>query len=191
MKNHHEFVIHVGPMFASKTTAMLSRLERYELQNKIVIAFKPKIDDRYSESMIVSHSGWKRAAYNVSNGIDILRKIETLTCIPDVVALDEAFMVKNCDKALIWLFQMGVNIIVSSLDLTYKGKPFKELTLLYPWATKIIKSVAICDVCGEDAPYTYRKTLSEDEILIGGKENYAPRCFIHHPLINKIPGDYE
>jgi thymidine kinase len=107
------------------------------------------------------------------------------------VAVDEAFMIKECDKSLIWLYQKGVTILVSSLDLSFKGKPFKEIKEMMPWATKIIKCPAVCGVCGEDAFYTYRKSLTEDEIMIGGKEAYDPRCFMHHPLVNKIPGDYE
>ena len=38
-----EFRIYTGPMFGSKTTKMLTVLERASYQNKKVIAFKPKL----------------------------------------------------------------------------------------------------------------------------------------------------
>lgn len=183
--------MYVGPMWGRKTTFMLMQLEQYELQKRSVVVFKPQIDNRYSNAHIVTHSGWKHDAFEVVNGTDILRKIETLPSIPDVIAVDEAFMIHDCAKSLIWLFQKGVTIVVSSLDLSYKAKPFKEITAMFPWATSIHKCTAICDVCGHDAYYTHRKSASEEEIVIGGKDTYSARCFQHHPHVDKIPGDYE
>lgn len=191
MKKNHEFIMYVGPMWGSKTTTMLSKLERLELQNKSVVTFKPAIDNRYDDADIVTHSGWKRKAHCIVTGLDILRYIEKMSDVPDVVAVDEAFMINDCAKSLIWLFQKGVTILVSSLDLSFKCKPFKEVAAMMPWATNIVKCPAICNICGEDAFYTYRKSLTDDEIMIGGKEAYDPRCFNHHPIINKMPGNYE
>lgn len=191
MKKQPEFIMYIGPMWGLKTTSMLLKLERFELQNNVIAAFKPKIDDRYDNTHIVTHSGWKRSAHIVSTGTDILRCIETYNKIPDVVAIDEAFMIKDCAKPIIWLFQKGVTIVVSSLDLSFNGKPFKEVTSMMPWATSIYKCPAVCSVCGDDAFYTYRKTSSNDDIIVGGIETYEPRCFLHHPIIDKIPGNYE
>ena len=50
-----ELKIFTGPMFGGKTTRMLAALERYRYQNKTTILFKPNIDDRYSDSKVVTH----------------------------------------------------------------------------------------------------------------------------------------
>ena len=44
-----------GSMFCGKTEELLRRLRRAKIANLSVIAFKPKIDNRYSKNMIVSH----------------------------------------------------------------------------------------------------------------------------------------
>lgn len=178
-----KFIIFCGPMFGSKTTAMMLRLERFELQKKKVRIFKPEIDSRYSTSEIVTHSGWRRRATMVKTGVDILKNIENDP--PHVIALDEAFMVEDASKVLTWLFKSGITVIVSTLDLSFDCKPFKEVEKMLPWATEIHKCPAVCTVCGSDAFYTYRKSDDNNDIVIGGPELYEPRCFSHHPVINE------
>ena len=39
-----EFIIFTGPMFGSKTTKLLAAVDRYVYQNKVIMAFKPKLD---------------------------------------------------------------------------------------------------------------------------------------------------
>ena len=52
-----EFIIFTGPMFGSKTTKLLAAVDRYVYQNKVIMAFKPKLDDRYSGGEISTHNG--------------------------------------------------------------------------------------------------------------------------------------
>ena len=179
------FTVYTGPMFGGKTTALLSDIERFKLQKKHVVAFKPAVDDRYSDTEIVSHSGWRHAARTVKEGPDILQALADSEQSPDVVAVDEAFMVKGVAEVLIWLYRSGISIIVSTLDLTYAGKAFHEVEKLLPWATYVKKCPAVCSECGRDAYYTHRKQVdaSEEEIEIGGAELYEPRCWRHIPFI--------
>ena len=56
MKLHDpRFIIFTGPMFGSKTTRMLAALERFTYQNLRVMAFKPRMDDRYAKEEISTH----------------------------------------------------------------------------------------------------------------------------------------
>ena len=48
LKRIPEFIIFTGPMFGSKTTRLLAAVDRFRYQNRNVIAFKPKLDERYS-----------------------------------------------------------------------------------------------------------------------------------------------
>lgn len=161
-------------------------LERYKYQKKNVIVFKPKIDTRYSDDHIVSHLGWKIEAITVESGSEMLSSLQTLSVKPDVVAVDEMFMINGSGEVLIWLYrQLGMSIVVSTLDLSYTGKPFDEVTQILPWATLVEKCTAVCTVCGEDARYTHKKVTNDEEILVGGAEIYEPRCFSHHLMVNK------
>ncbi len=189
--NNPTFVVYTGCMFSSKTTKLLSAIERHKLQNKTVAVFKPSLDDRYDTSDIVSHAGWKHSARTVKEGADILGILSEEENQPDVVAIDEAFMIPGVAEVLIWLYRTGISVIVSSLDLSYTGKPFKENTQLLPWATHIEKCAAICTVCGRDAFYTHKKQVTGEElengIEVGGAELYEPRCWRHHLAIDNRP----
>lgn len=181
------FTVFAGPMFSSKTTKLLSTLERYKYQHKRVAVFKPTIDDRYDASEVVSHSGWSTPATTVKTGADILEALSLLRDEPDVVAVDEAFMIPNVAEVLVWLYRNGISIVVSSLDISGTGKPFHEIEKLLAWATHVEKCSSVCTICGRDAFYTHKKQIDEDrgEIQVGGAELYEPRCFIHHVAIDK------
>lgn len=177
------FTVYTGPMFSAKTTSLLSTLDRYKYQGKKIAVFKPQLDDRYDVDTISTHSGWRIPATCIKHGSDILEKIAELDENPNVIAVDEAFMIHGISKALIWLYRRGYTIVVSSLDLSATGKPFDEIEKMLPWATKVEKLSAVCVVCNKDAYYTYKKQLGGNEIEVGGSELYEPRCLKCHPLI--------
>lgn len=192
--NNPQFIIFCGPMFSSKTTELLMALERFKYQNKRIMAFKPAIDDRYGTSEIVSHSGWKHPAICIRSAAEVLQHLTDANERPDVVAVDELFMINGIADVLIWLFQSGFTIVAATIDLSAQGKAWREVEKVLPWATKIEKCSAVCTVCDRDAAYTYKKQINDDEvgvdlkITVGGADLYEPRCFQHHVAINRRPG---
>jgi len=177
--NNPKFIIFTGPMFGSKTTRLFAVLDRYKYQKRKIVAFKPIIDDRYSESHITTHSGASMPARVVKHGADVMHFMNHHDEY-DVVAVDEAFMLKGISWVLIDLFKRGKTIVISSLDLSATGNAFDEVEALFPWATCIEKCPAVCTVCGADAYYTHRKVEDLEEITVGGAELYEPRCWSHH-----------
>ena len=176
-----EFVMFVGPMFSSKTSKLLTSLDRCKYQNKKIVAFKPKIDERYSQSNIVTHGGISWPAVNVSNGQEILR----LSDQSDVIGVDEAFMIDGCAESLVKLFKAGKTIYVSSVQLSATGHAFEEIKEMMPWATKIEVCPSVCSMTQRDAYYTVRKFESLEEISVGGSESYTPVCWELAPFMRK------
>lgn len=176
-----EFLIFCGPMFSSKTSSLLALLEKYKYQHKKIVVFKPKIDDRYSVSEVVTHSGWKVPAICVKTGAEILEYLTNMEVSPQIVAVDEAFMIPGSSDTLIWLYTFGFTVVVSSLEMSSAGKPFIEIEKMLPWATHIQKCTAVCTVCGRDARFTHKKQVGGEEIEVGGAELYEPRCAQHFP----------
>ena len=177
-------------MFGGKTTRLLSSLERYTYQNKNVLLFKPKVDTRYSKESIVTHSGikWNRGKENFNKVIRVESSMELYDLFErynnrfevDVVALDEAFMIKGVSEALINIYKLGKTVLVSSLQLSSDGTPYKEMNKILPWATSIQICPAVCSVCGEDAFFTSKISgENHGSIEVGGSELYQPRCFQH------------
>ena len=175
----NEFRLYVGPMFGGKTTRMLSQLERYKYQNEQVYLFKPSIDQRYDTNSVVTHTGLKTEAKIVKSGADI---VWAITDIADrkacVVAVDEAFMIPGAAESLLWLFTEGHTILVSSLQLSSDGTPYKEITALFPYATHVEVCPAVCPISKRDAYYTEKYAgRSDHEIEVAGAEMYRPRDF--------------
>ena len=185
--NNPTMTVYVGPMFSAKTSRLLLDLERFKYQHKRSFVFKPSLDDRYSSDEVVSHTGWRHEATTIKEGADLVRVLAEATETPDVVAVDEAFMLPGIADVLIWLYRSGITVVVSSLDMSYAGKPFKEVERLLPWATRIEKCTAVCTECGREAHYTHKKQTSGEEIEVGGAELYEPRCFRHHVVIDRRP----
>lgn len=187
-ENNPEFIVFAGPMFSSKTTKLLSTLERYRYQKKKIVVFKPKIDTRYDDSAVVSHSGWTHPAIVVESGAQVLEHL-LAGDPPDVVVVDEMFMIDGIGDVLIWLYRnMGLTVVASTLDISATGKSFQEVEKVLVWATRVEKCSAVCMVCGADAHYTHKKAPDSQEIHVGGAEMYEPRCFIHHFVVNRLPG---
>jgi thymidine kinase len=189
MKN--EFVIFTGPMFGGKTTRLCSAIERYRLKQKKVFTFKPLRDTRYDPEgqSIVTHKGYEMNSSPIVAAEEIYVHLEKRNAISGVVALDEAFMVDGSAEVLIDLYKTGFTILVSSLQLSSDLKPFEEMAKMLPWATRVEVCPAVCTICGADAYYTYKKDGNfTDEIEVGGKELYEPRCAMHHSCDMKALG---
>ena len=184
MHSDPQFIVFTGPMFGSKTTKMLSVIERYRYQRKKVAVFKPIIDERYAKSFISTHSGAKISATRIKEGEQILEYLSACEEKYDVIAVDEAFMIKGVASSLVSLFRKGYTVIVSSIQLSSSGQVFEEIRDILPWATKIQVCPAVCPVTGRDAFYTHRKVDLDKEIVVGGAETYEPRCWEHHPIMN-------
>lgn len=189
MSKNPEFIVYTGPMMSGKTSKLLMKVERFKFQKQHVFAFKPKIDDRYSTTEITTHMGWKLPATCVANGEELLKELSVKINANDrndniVVAVDELFMIPGVSEPLIWLFKIGVTVVVSTLELSWNCQPFAEVSKILPFATVVDKCFAVCTVCQRDAYYSWRRTEDKDEILVGGSELYEARCYKHHPVMN-------
>ena len=56
---------------------------------------------------------------------------------------------------------------------------------MMPYATRIEVCPAVC-FCGEDAYYTIRLNNEEREVMVGGKDDYEPRCKEHTHYMNEL-----
>jgi len=162
-----------GSMFSGKTEELIRRLKRAVIAGKTVEIFKPHIDIRYDEESIVSHDKRSIPSTPVSNSQSIL----VLASDVDVIGIDEAQFFDDqlpdvCNK----LASSGSRIIIAGLDMDFSGKPFGPMPALLSMAEYVTKLHAICMQCGSPASYSFRLTASEEQIELGEKDIYEPRC---------------
>ena len=60
-----------GPMFSGKSEELIRRLRRAELAGQRALIVKPRLDDRYDISHVVSHAGARMRAVAVDDPADI------------------------------------------------------------------------------------------------------------------------
>jgi thymidine kinase len=169
-------------MFGSKTSKLLADLDRYERKGFSVVTFKPKIDDRFADEEIVTHSGARRFAMPIVNG----QRITEISTHYDVIGIDEAFMIPGSGEAAIDLYLSGKIVLVSSIQLSSNGNPFEEIVSMMPWATRIEVCPAVCSLTGHDAYFTARKGISNgSELQVGGSECYEPMAWPLPAFVNE------
>lgn len=162
-----------GSMFSGKTEELIRRLRRAVIARQKVSVFKPKIDTRYSEDHIVSHSEAKIPSRVVAGSWDILEQ----SLESQVVGIDEAqFFDKDLVTVCQKLANMGKRIIVAGLDQDYRGEPFDPIPQLLAVAEYITKTHAICVLCGNPANHTQRKSREKDRVVVGAADIYEARC---------------
>ena len=169
-----------GPMFAGKTEELIRRVIRMDYAKKNYIIFKPSIDNRYSESEVVSHNKRKVNAICVSSSKEfdkyITDEVEAVI-IDEVQFFDEDVVAKAHELA-----EKGLRVICGGLDSDFRGVPFNIVAQLLAMAEKVTKLTAICVCCGEEATKTQRiingmpAKYDDPIILVGEKESYESRC---------------
>src|SRR2546426_10637687 len=117
-----------GCMFSGKTEELIKRLNRAQLAKKLVLAFKPKNESRYSVEHIVSNSGMEFPctvidADKSENILEIIKNNKV-----DVVAIDESNffsdkIVDVCER----LAKSNIDVIITGMDMNFRGEPFPPI----------------------------------------------------------------
>ncbi|MFK5974738.1 MAG: thymidine kinase [Flavobacteriaceae bacterium] len=160
-----------GSMFSGKTEELIRRLKRAQFAKQRVEIFKPIVDTRHNEDMIVSHDANEIRSTSVPAAANI--RILGDTC--DVVGIDEAqFFDDEIIRVCNDLANKGIRVVVAGLDMDFKGKPFGPMPALMATAEYVTKVHAICTRTGNLAHYSFRKSSNENLVLLGEIEEYEP-----------------
>ena len=184
-----------GPMFSEKSGELIKECLNLQLYGKKTFkAFKPQMDNRFSEDRIVSRMKFKYddinsvnlsiPAMNLPKSIDdniiegILKDVDKY----DVFAFDEVqFFEGKIIELVMELFYNKKLVILAGLNTSYTGMPFGKIGDLMAISNEVINKVAYCRVCREPATLTQRLVddmpapIGELE-QIGDCESYEPRC---------------
>ena len=162
-----------GSMFSGKTEELIRRLNRARIAKQKVEVFKPAVDTRYDEIDVVSHDEKKTSSIPVQNASQILFYAEDF----EVVGIDEAQffsdeLVNVCNQ----LAEKGKRVVVSGLDMDFKGNPFGPMPALMAIAEYVTKVHAICIRCGNPANYSHRTVSDKKLVMLGETDSYEPLC---------------
>lgn len=192
-----------GGMKAGKTLRFVQFCERMAYGQINSQIFKPACDVRpelhngtLPEHHIVSRTGMNIEATFVDNKGDLSDLLRQINPETHLVGLEEIHLYEQPDKVINAVLNLTYNqrksVLVSGLDLDFRGHPFPAITTLMAHARNIAKVYGICDqddchlpgrfsqriINEEPAPYT------DDVLLVGASEAYETRCEHHH----EVPG---
>lgn len=162
-----------GAMFSGKTEELIRRLRRARIANQRVEIFKPDKDTRYHANHVVSHDANSITSRPVASSRMILEVSNDV----NVIGIDEAqFFDMELTEVCQTLAMRGLRVIVSGLDMDFRGRPFGPMPELLAVAEYITKLHAICPHCGSLATHSYRLTNESETVILGEKDKYEPRC---------------
>jgi thymidine kinase len=163
-----------GPMFSGKSEELIRRVTRSTIARIPVQVFKPRLDNRYAKTEVVSHSEWKVDALAVSDSIEMIRAVSSQT---RVIGIDEGqFFDAGLVDVVDDLAATGMQVIVAGLDTDYLRRPFEPIPSLCDRAEYVTKMLAVCHRCGGPALYTQRIVRSDDLVVLGAQDAYEARC---------------
>jgi thymidine kinase len=163
-----------GSMFSGKTEELIRRLRRSLFAKQNIQAFKPRIDNRYSDTEVMSHNKSKIDAKVIDFPEMIYDHLHPNT---QVIGIDEAqFFSHTIVQVCQGLADQGLRVVVAGLDTDYRGKPFGSMPELLSIAEFVTKQHAICMNCGALASRTQRIVADQNEILVGAGDFYEARC---------------
>lgn len=162
-----------GSMFSGKTEELLRRLRRAEIAQQKTLLVKPKMDKRFSETDVVSHSHSRLPSEALETSDQILEKAGAY----EVIGIDEAQffdfgLVRVCED----LASSGKRVILAGLDQDFQGEGFGPIPELMISAEFVTKQCAICVKCGRPATKNQRLSNGLETLEIGGSESYEARC---------------
>jgi thymidine kinase len=162
-----------GSMFCGKTEELIRRLRLARIARQRVRVFKPKLDDRFAETEIVSRADVRLECISVESPREIFDRVADAT----VVGIDEAQffdmeLVRVCEA----LATAGRRVLVAGLDQDFRGEPFETMATLLCVAEFVDKVHAICVQCGNPANRSQRLVESTSRIVVGDTDAYEARC---------------
>jgi thymidine kinase len=166
----------IGPMFAGKTSHLLSIIKKFNATFVDFLVVKPLIDNRYSlNAEITSHNKESYPCIVVKE----LKEIN-INDIKQYILIEEGQFFPDLYETVVDWIEEGRYIYVAGLIGDSDMKHFGDMTELMPVADEIKFLHARCD-CGKLASFTSlykhdKKTDDHSQILIGGADIYRPTC---------------
>lgn len=168
-----------GPMYSSKSTTLISKVERSLYAKKKIAFIRPKKDTR---DYIVHNDDkaerllQKCKVYEIESFTEEL--VNELVSTFDVIAVDEFFMIKNC-KILCQTIspKEHCDIFFAGLLATSENQLFGETIEIMPYCDEIIKLNGICEYCGsEHGNYSLYLAGEKKEAIVVGDHDYKCVC---------------
>lgn len=183
----------LGPMFASKSTELITHLQRLSCVGQQVLAINHSWDqqrhlkneektDTKNQEKIQSHHGFEFPAVFCQDLISIMNM--DLYQKASVVAIDEGqFFPDLFEQVLKMVEQDHKHVYVAGLNGTAERTNMGQIHLLIPLADDIQFQTAFCALCQDGMTkgiFSLCKASKETQVQIGADDLYMAVCRKHY-----------
>ena len=183
-----KLVIRHGPMWSDKTTWLIEK----HTAAVSSLAFKPSLDNRYTDKAVLrSHSGAEAAAILVNTKTPRVLLEKALAQSAERIVIDETnFFDDKLISVIKKILNQGIDIFAAGLLLDSDRKEFGPTKKLTGIADEVIEGRARCDFrfangyCLNPAKYTYAKRKKESQLVVGAADLYGAACLEHYHLLH-------
>jgi thymidine kinase len=168
----------IGPMFAGKSSRILSIVSRHISIGRRVLVVKHSSDVRYGdEDDIITHDDRRTPCIRIA----ALNQVQDSQIREfDVIIVDEAHFFRGLVPFVRRVVdEMRKSLFLVGLDGDSNRMPFGELLQCIPLADRVERITALCHRCGDGTPgiFTYRRQGPHDQqVIVGGSDMYETLC---------------
>ena len=167
----------LGPMFAGKSSRILSIESRYAAMGMRVLIVKHASDNRYGQQDdIITHDQRRVPCRRILSLNEVADEVGNY----DVVIVDEAHFfagLVNFARHVVEGYRRSLFLV--GLDGDSNRRPFGELLECIPLADRVERITAFCHQCADGTPglFSYRRNGPHDQqVIVGGPERYQTLC---------------
>lgn len=179
----------LGPMFAGKSSYILSSLRRYEAIGWPVLSITSTLDTRYETDAIHSHNHDSHFAISINTLAPLLMTESFAEA--RLIVIEEAQFFNDLYQFVYQAVDVcGKDVLVVGLDGDSERRPFGRIAEIIPLCDKITKLTAMCKRCGNGTPaiFTHRHRTDDDTsiIKVGEADTYEALCRRHYKELSQI-----
>ena len=179
-KTMGELHLIMGPMFSSKTTTLISRLDRHTF-GQTVLAVNHVLDTRYAMEGLRTHDGKSFPCVRLES-LEHLFENSLYKCA-HVIGIDECQFFADLVPCVKQMVETHKKIVyLAGLSGSFKRELFGKIHELIPFADSVVLLSAVCMKCNDGKTpgiFTKREGSNHGEILIGGSNEYKSVCRKH------------
>jgi thymidine kinase len=174
----------LGPMFAGKSSALLTIVRRHRALGWPVMVITHSIDKRYGDDpQIVNHDLQRLPAIACDALMPLLEYADYASA--KLVVVEEAQFFSDLIPFVLKAVERdGKHAVVVGLDGDAERNPFGRVLDLIPYADRIQKLTAFCHLCADGTPAIFTHAYQEPAVVgqtnVGAADKYAPMCRKHY-----------
>jgi thymidine kinase len=171
----------IGPMWAGKSSYILSKIRRYKAIGWEVFVITNALDHRYGQYVISNHDSDQYPATSVRSLLPLQEEDNYKKA--KLIILEEAqFFEDLISFVLKAVEEDGKHVVCVGLDGDSERKPFGDILKLIPYCDSVEKITSFCSLCSDGTPalFSYRIVEVDQQIAVGADNLYKPLCRKHY-----------